>query len=222
MKNEVHQTQFEGSNSSDSEYNDIGVVVCEVLSPVDSSEADSWIVDLAATCHICNDRRSFVEIHTLKKPQDVMLGDVYALSATEAGNVTLELIFENGKTKRCQLHNVLYVPKLAYNLLSVSKVTELGKRVEFYSNDCQILDRDDKVVAVGVRRGNLYYLSCQQVKNDQVHVSDAQLNAESKKFIWLRMFGHLNKRSLHTLAHQKLLYDFDYKTFKQMPFCKWR
>ena len=67
MKNEVYQTQVEGSNSSDSEYNEIGLVVCQVLSAVDSSKADSWIVDSGVTCHICNDRRSFVEIHTLKK-----------------------------------------------------------------------------------------------------------------------------------------------------------
>ena len=109
---------------------------------------------------------------------------------------------------------------MAYNLLSVSKVTKAGKRVKFYSNDCQILDWDDKVVAVGVRRGNLHYLSCQQVKDDQVHVSDARLNAESKEFIWHRRFGHLNERSLHTLASQRLVYDFDYNTSKQMPFCK--
>ena len=85
------------------------------------------------------------------------MGDGHALSATEAGNVTLEIILENGKTKRCRLHNVVYEPKLAYNLLSISKVTKLGKRVEFYSNDSQIFDQDDKVVAVCVRRGNLYY-----------------------------------------------------------------
>ena len=173
MKNEVHQTQIICNSISDSECNEIGLVICQVLSAVDSREADSWIVNSGATCHICNDRRSFVEIHTMKKPQDVMLGDGHALSAIEAGDVTLELVLRNGKTKCCRLHNVLYVPKLAYNLLSVSKVTKVGKRVKFYSNDCQILDRDDKVVAVGVRRGNLYYLSCQQVKDDQVHVSDA-------------------------------------------------
>ena len=95
-----------------------------------------------------------------------MLVDGHALSATEASNVTLELVLGNGKTNHCRLHNVLYVPKLVYNLLSVSKVTEAGKRVKFYSNDCQILDRDDKVVAVGVRKVNFYYLSCQHVKDD--------------------------------------------------------
>ena len=45
MKNEVHQTQVKGSISSDSECNGIGLVVCQVLSAVDSSEADSWIVN---------------------------------------------------------------------------------------------------------------------------------------------------------------------------------
>ena len=152
MKNEFHQTQAEWSSSSDSECNEIGLVICQVLSAVDLSEADSWIVDSGVTCHICYDRRSFVEIHTLKKPQDVMLGDGHALSATEASNVILELVLGNGKTNQCRLHNVLYVLKLVYNLLGVSKAE---KRVKFYSNDCQILDRNDKVVVVGVRRGNL-------------------------------------------------------------------
>ena len=103
--------------------------------------------------------------------------------------------------------------------MSVSKVTEAEKTVQFYYNDCQILDRDDKVVAVDVMRRNLYYLSCQQVKDNEVHVTDVRLNAESKEFVWHRRFGHLNE-SLHTLASQRLIHDFDYNTSKQMLFCK--
>lgn len=214
MKNEVHKTQVEWDSSSGSE---IGLMTSTHQL---SSTQDNWIVDSGATCHICNNRRSFVEIHPLKKPQLVTLGDGHELSATETGDVTLELLSKDGKTKRCRLHDVLYVPELEYNLLSVTKATEAGKRVKFDSNDCQLLDQDDKVVAVGVRRGSLYYLSCQQVKDDQVHVSDARLNAESKEFIWHRRFGHLNERSLHTLASQKFVNDFDYNTSKQMPFCE--
>ena len=125
----------------------------------------------------------------------------------------------------CKLYSFFVVIKVwsnitAYSLSSISKVTEAGKRVKFYSNDCQILDWDDIVVAVGVRRGNLYYLSCQLVKDDQVHVSNAQLNAKSKEFIWYRRFGCLNERSLHTLASQRLESDFDYNTSKQMPYFK--
>ena len=41
MKNEVHQTRVKWSSSSDSECNEIGLVTCQALSAVDSSETDS-------------------------------------------------------------------------------------------------------------------------------------------------------------------------------------
>ena len=164
VKNEVHQIRDKWESGSDSERNAIGLVTSHALSTLECSEADSWIVDSGATCHICNDRQSFTDFHTLEKPQDVTLGDGHALSAIGTGNVNLELVLGNGKTRGCKLHNVLYVPKLAFNLLSVSKATEAGKRVLFHPTDCQIVDCNDKVVALGVRKGNLYYLSCQKVK----------------------------------------------------------
>lgn len=45
-------------------------------------------------------------------------------------NVALELVL--GNAVLC----CMYVPKLSYNLLSVSKATEAGKIVEFHSTDC--------------------------------------------------------------------------------------
>ena len=155
----------------------------------------------------------------MKKPQDITLGDGHTLNAGEVGDVTLKLVLENGKTRRCQLHDVLYVPKLSYNLLSVAKVTEAGKKVKFYSDSCHILDRSNKTIAFGTRRGKLYYLKCEKVKDNQVYVSDARLS-ESKEFVWHRRLGHLNERSLNTMASKHLVYDFDYHTSKPMPFCK--
>ena len=127
---------------------------------------------------------------------------------------------EKGKTRQCYLSDVLYVPKLSYNLLSVSKATELGKRVEFHSIDCQIVDQEGKVVPVGIKKANLYYLSCQQKRMEQAHMSDAQLNGRLKEFIWHQTFGHLNEKSLRILASQQLVDDFDYNVYKQIPFCK--
>lgn len=139
----------------------------------------------------------------------MMLGDGHALSATGAGDVSLELVLGGGKTRHCRLHDILYVPKLVYNLLSVSKVTEAGMKVKFHSTDCLIQNQEDKLIALGVKRGNLYYLNCRR-PSDQIHVSDARLDAESKEFIWHRRFGHLNERSLHTLASQKLVDNLQY------------
>lgn len=216
-KNESAHKARVKSDESDSD--EVGLVTRQLLSVTDSSETDQWIIDSGATCHMCNDRKSFVKIATLKKRQDVALGDGHILSATKAGDVTVKLLLSSGKTKRCRLQNVLYVPDLSYNLLSVSKVSETGKRVKFYSNNCHILDEDDKVVATGVKRGNLYYLSCEPIR-DHACMSDARLSNESKEFIWHRRFGHLNEKSLQTLASQQLVYDFDYHISKPMPFCK--
>ena len=43
------------------------------------------------------------------------------------GVVAFELELEDGKTITGRLHDVLYVPELAYNLLSISKVAKCGK-----------------------------------------------------------------------------------------------
>ena len=40
-------------NGRDSEQNMIGLITCHVLSAVEANEADSWIIDSGATCHIC-------------------------------------------------------------------------------------------------------------------------------------------------------------------------
>ena len=216
--NEIYQTQVERSDSeTESNVTMIGLVTRQVLSVADYSETDSWIIDSGATC---NDQKLFIEFRTLRKPQDVTLGDGHVLSATGIGKVDL---VKNEQVKYGRLQNVLYVPKLAYNLLSVSKITEAGKRVQFYSNHCQVLDQRDKVVAVGVKKGDLYYLSCQQPQRnlkDQAHISDARLNATSKELIWHQRFGHLNERGLHILKGQMLVDGFDYNTSEQLPFCR--
>ena len=70
---------------------------------------------------MCNDEKLFESFEHLYKPQEVTLGDENALESIGPGNVSLEMRLSAGKTKRCVLRNVLYVPKLAYNLLSVTK-----------------------------------------------------------------------------------------------------
>ena len=46
----------EWRNSSDSESDVVGLVTCQALSAMNTNEADSWIIDSGATCHICDDR----------------------------------------------------------------------------------------------------------------------------------------------------------------------
>jgi len=152
--NKAEVRQREDSSGSESD----ALVVGQALS---ASATNNWIVDSGATCHMCNNDKLFVNIHSLQQPLEIMLGDGHALEATGQGVVTLEMKLPNGKTRRCKLHDVLFVPKLSYNLLSVSKAAEAGKMAEFNKAGCQILNANKKLIAATTRVGSLYCLDCQ-------------------------------------------------------------
>ncbi len=114
------------SSSSDSE--SVGLIVSHALAISSEKGLNSWIVDSGATCHICNDKEMFVEFNNLEPSQEVTLGDGYSVEATGCGTVRLKMQLTDDKTKECKMSDVLYVPQLSYNLLSMSKATESGKK----------------------------------------------------------------------------------------------
>lgn len=80
---------------------------------------------------MCKDKSFFSELRMLKDVQEVSLGDGHVLEATAEGTVPLEMLLPDGSKQKCSLKNVLLIPKLAYNLLSISRSTKAGKTFEF-------------------------------------------------------------------------------------------
>ena len=62
-------------------------------------------------------------------------------------SLTLDVFAGYGSTKKCSLKKVLLIPKLAYNLLSVSKASETGKTFKFDDTGCEILNASSKFIA---------------------------------------------------------------------------
>ena len=63
---------------------------------------------------------------------------------------------------------MLYVPKVSHNLLSVTKASEAGKSTKFDNSGCEILNQNGKVIAIGIRVGNIYYLEyCQKQRTTE-------------------------------------------------------
>ena len=162
---------------------------------------------------MCNERKLFTKFECLQKTQEVTLGDGYALVATGQGTVYLEITLPDGKTNRCILHSVLFLPKLSYNLLSVTKVSEHGKVIRFDDAGCQILNKCDKCIAVATKLGNLYYLQCKELEK-------IQLSMAEKERLWHRRYGHLGEQNLQKLASKRLVGHFDYDITKEVGFCE--
>ena len=82
-------------------------------------------------------------MNVLKRPQEVSLGDGHVLEPTAEGTVPLQML-PDGNSKMHKLKRVLLIPKLSYNLLSVSKASDAGKIVKFDESGCRILNASGK------------------------------------------------------------------------------
>ena len=203
-----------GSSNNESE-SDALVAGCALAA---NATRDTWIVDSGATCHMCNNDKLFTELRDLR-PLDVTLGDGHNLKASGKGTVLLQMSLHDGTMRKCSLNDVLYVPSLSYNLLSVSKAAEAGKTTRFNKTSCEILTSEGKIVSEGTKVGSLYYLDCHL---DCLHAANTAENQtqETTEDTWHRRFGHLGLQSLKKLAKEKLVNGLNLNVSKEISFCE--
>ena len=79
-------------------------------------DSDDWFVDFGATDHMCCDKDSFTVYHSLDRPKPIYLGDSSVVNAYDMGTIRIG--------DKVNLFNVLHVPDLDINLLSVDKILQ--------------------------------------------------------------------------------------------------
>ena len=116
-----------------------------------------------------------------------MVGDGRTLTPVRRDVVVLDIVLLNSESESCTLYDVLCVPELSYNLISVAKVSQKGKIVKFTRKACYILDKRHKMVAKGAKIGSLYQLNCKP-NCELANVST------QKGIFWHKRFGRLVSR----------------------------
>jgi hypothetical protein len=82
------------------------------------------------------------------------LGDKTKLQIIGTGNVKMAFMVD-GKVVKCTIKNVLHVPSLGYDLLSVGAMESKGMTASFGGGGCSIFAASKKI-AQGTRIGNIY------------------------------------------------------------------
>ena len=201
----------EKAQKASDEDNDIGLVACtSAHHALTSKTTEDWLIDSCASSHMCNNKMQFTELEAIT-PIDVVLGDDHVLKATGVGKVQVLSKVPDG-TQSCTLHDVLYVPGLAYNLFCISKATNGGKIASFSEQDFKIMIVD-QIVVTGSRFGSLYYLS---LMNKQTGCAAAAIDAN----LWPRRYGHVGEHSLKRLASNELVTGLNLNIAKGLDFCK--
>lgn len=146
---------------------------------------DLWYVDSGASMHMTN-RRDWMYDVTSPPVPTITVASKTALSVDSMGKVNL--LMNGSNETKIQVREVLYIPKLAANLLSVSAMVKNGCKVTFRDKCCDIHDKNGKFLCTAELVNNLYQLNTFREVFSNLTCS----NDSTDLVLWHRRMGHLN------------------------------
>jgi hypothetical protein len=127
-------------------------------------------------------------------PRRVFMGNDTVLEAIGKGSIKATMQV-GGQLTHTTITQVLHVPNMKNNLISVSKLISEGFKVEFDKDGCKVNDVRGVVVAQARRDKNFYLLNL-NVRKDTTHIAHS---LEESRMLWHERLGHLNMASLKEL-----------------------
>ena len=217
-KNESGKTSQTGNNAArcaEEEYSTHDEEEALTSSTMNVIGKSEWIIDSGATQHMTFMRNNLEDYVEFKNPSVVNLGDNRSILAYGKGTYRVTAVVD-GKLQKIALRDVLYLPELDKNLLSVCAMVKLGAVVSFENDLCKIT-RNSKLLAVGVIRGKLYVL---KIMEDQVNIANEEL--ESDLFLWHCRLGHLGMDNVIKIANGNMVKGIGHLSSENKPFCEGR
>lgn len=114
-----------------------------------------WIIDSGSSRHMTNTTACLSWWNPCV--ENIALADGRTLTARGSGQGRIVGRGLEAESVEIKLKELLFVPGLSVNVLSVSRMTDAGYYVQFGPKDCRIMNAET-VIAVGVKKEGLYYL----------------------------------------------------------------
>lgn len=136
-------------------------------SNINNTQACDWLIDSGASMHLCNNRTYFDNATFKHIPhKNVVLGNNECIQAIGIGDIPVRVRINNTSNLiDVTFKDVLYVPDIAANLLSVAKITSNDVKVMFTGNECSIINSVGECIGSAHKQhsSNLYRISVQPV-----------------------------------------------------------
>jgi len=125
---------------------------------ISSYEQNIWIIDNGCTSHMTKHLAIFSSIDKSIQPK-VKLGNGDVVQAKGRGTIVVDT-----KKGTKIINNVLYIPQLDQNLLSIAQMLRNGYAVSFNARFCFITDTHGLEIAKLKMDGNSFYLKLDAVE----------------------------------------------------------
>lgn len=156
----------------------------------------TWIVDSGCTAHMLGSEEGLTDFRWEKGKVVVAGGAV--LESVGVGCLKAEVLTEQGTTIHVSFKDVLVVPDLGRNLLSVKKIVARGGKVIFTA--CEAAIQIKNGVRIPLRSvGDLFELEFRYSVNGGSEQALLSSNTE-EALLWHRRLGHRNMENIRQLV----------------------
>lgn len=169
----------------------------------------SAILDTGATEHMVDSKDILDDVEELPEPKKICTADSKNfLLATHHGKLRLKSCIGLKKYTNLKLYNVLFVPHLNRNLISVRAFDDVGYKVAFSDRSCTVYNTNDQAILMGTRYNNLYLLDVSLTAEKSYSLLT---ESQSNLVLWHKRMGHLGISNLKKLVKDNMSTGIDFK-----------
>lgn len=150
-----------------------------------------WYVDSGASAHMTSNRSLINNANLTPSLSEIMVADNTKVPVLCSGDVQIT----TDRNYDITVKNVLCIPKLSTNLLSVSELLKNGNKVEFEPDYCYIRNVRNEIVATAHLTNGVYKLNIKTT--DCMLAAPAMASAE----LWHRRLAHINSSDLNKMRN---------------------
>jgi len=158
--------------------------------------SDAWLIDSGCTHHLCNDAEMFRILDNTYKSK-VKVGNGEFLKVKGKGSVA---VLTNSGIKT--IPDVLYIPDISQNLLSVGQMLEKNYSLHFKDHKCTIVDPSG-VELFCVKMNNRSFVVNWEKAYELAYTGASQEITN----LWHKRLGHFNQRTVAEMNKKGLVED---------------
>ena len=157
-----------------------------------------WYVESGASNHMTSHEVWLSHLEKPEQPRVIETGEDTPYTIEHAGDVPLNHVVQKGK-----FMNVLHVPEITKNLVSVRQIIDRGMQVQFTHLECFIIEDEGKVIAQARREGRMFILETNDVENAMfAKEKKVKLNID----LWHKWFAHVKFPRLQEMQMKNIVF----------------
>lgn len=177
-----------------------------------TSGANDWYVISGASAHMTMQQANLIDMRASAN-EKIIVGDNIHLDVKCADDVKMTIAANDKASKQSVItKDVLYIPNICTNLMSVSQVAKHGNTLIFDKECCKIFDEKKNLIATASLVNDLYKLSCSTEQTASTLIA-------ADKNVWHCRLGHVSDANLDKVKSMVNGIDFKNGIKKKCVIC---